>query len=86
MANPLFDALNGQQVMQQAPAIPTGPIQNTNAIMQAMRNPAAFVKQQFPDIPEDIANDPNQVLQYIQRTRNISNDQLNQIMNRFPRF
>lgn len=47
--------------------------------MQSLQNPAAFVKQQFPDVPDTILNDPNQVLQYLQRTRNISSDQLKQI-------
>ena len=67
-----------------APAM--SPIQKMNTIMQAMRNPAQFVKQQFPDIPDAMMNDPNQVLQYLQQTRNISNDQLTQLMNQFPRF
>lgn len=62
------------------------PIQKMNTIMQAMRNPAQFVKQQFPDIPDTMMNDPNQVLQYLQQTRNISNDQLAMLMNQFPRF
>ena len=62
------------------------PIQKANAIMQALRNPAVFVRQQFPDIPEEISNDSNQILRYIQQTRNISDAQLSQIMNQFPRF
>lgn len=53
--------------------------QRVNQIMQTMQNPAAFVKQQFPDIPDNILNDPNQILQYLQQTRNISNAQLQQI-------
>ena len=60
------------------------PIQRANYIYQAMRNPAAFVKQQFPDIPDNIANDPNQVLGYLQRTRGISNQQLQQILSQYP--
>lgn len=57
-----------------------GAYQMANQLMQGMRNPAAFVKQQFPDIPDNILNDPNQVLQYLQQTRSISNEQLRQIM------
>ena len=53
--------------------------QRVNQIMQGMQNPAAFVKQQFPDIPDNIMNDPNQILQYLQQTRNISNEQLQQM-------
>lgn len=82
--NPLYQMLmGGQQRPQMGFATP---IQKANAIMQALQNPAQFVRQQFPDIPEDISNDPNQILRYIQQTRNISNDQLGQIMNQFPRF
>ena len=93
MPNPLFNMIMGGG-LPQAPVQPQmsggpqfqNPIQKANYIMQAMRNPAQFVRQQFPDIPDNIANDPNQILQYLQRTRNISNDQLNQIVNQFPRF
>lgn len=66
MPNPLFNMINAYQ--------------KVNQIMQSMQNPAAFVKQQFPDIPENILNDPNQVLQYLQQTRNISNEQIQQMM------
>jgi len=58
-------------------------MQRMNMFMQAMRNPAAFVKQQFPDIPDNIANDPNQILGYLQQTRGITNEQLNQLMNNY---
>ena len=37
--------------------------------LRAMMNPAAFVKQYFPDIPDNIQNDPNQVFNYLQQTR-----------------
>jgi hypothetical protein len=62
---PLFNLINAYQ--------------RANQLMQSLQNPAAFVKQQFPDVPDTILNDPNQVLQYLQRTRNISSDQLKQI-------
>lgn len=66
MPNPLFSMINAYQ--------------RANQIMQSMQNPAAFVKQQFPDVPDNILNDPNQVLQYLQQTRNISNAQLQQML------
>ena len=65
MPAPLFNLINAYQ--------------RANQLMQSLQNPAAFVKQQFPDVPDTILNDPNQVLQYLQRTRNISSDQLKQI-------
>ena len=60
------------------------PLQRATAMMQAMRNPSAFVKQQFPDIPDNIANDPDRILGYLQRTRGISNDQIQQILSQYP--
>lgn len=69
MGNPLYDALMGRNA---------GPLQNIGAIMQAMQNPAQFVKQQFPDIPEQIQNNPYQILQYLQQTRGITNQQIQQ--------
>ena len=66
MPNPLFNMINAYQ--------------KVNQIMQSVQNPAAFVKQQFPDIPDNILNNPNQILQYLQQTRNISNEQIQQMM------
>lgn len=48
------------------------PVQRAAFVMQAMTNPAAFVKQQFPDIPNEIINNPQEIFNYLQRTRGIS--------------
>lgn len=45
------------------------PIQQAQYIANAMRNPVAFVKEQFPDVPDSIANDSNAVLNYLSQTR-----------------
>lgn len=55
-------------------------------VMQAMQNPAAFIKSRFPDIPDNIQNDPNQIMQYLQRTRNISNNQIQQLIQQIPKY
>ena len=47
--------------------------------MQAMRNPAAFIKQRFPDIPDNIINNPDQILSYLQQTRGITDQQIQQL-------
>lgn len=58
--------------------------QRMTAMMQAMQNPAAFVRQQFPDIPAEIANDPNQILRYLQQTRGIPDARIQQLMTQYP--
>lgn len=87
--NPLYQMFNQGQ---QAPAMNTSmnpqamnPLQKMQYMMQAMTNPAAFVKQHFPDIPAQIQNNPTQILQYLQQTRNISNEQIQNLVNQYPR-
>lgn len=43
------------------------PMQRMNAIQQAMQNPSAFVRQALPNIPADVAADPNRVLMYMKQ-------------------
>ena len=88
MANPLYQSLmgNASQPQQMSGMQFANPMQKMSYIMQAMQNPAAFVKRAFPDIPDNIANNPNQILQYIQQTRGISNETINQIAQQMPRF
>ena len=81
MPNPLYQQLTGQQQGMTF----ANPMQKVNYILNAMTNPAQFVRQQFPDIPAEIANNPLQVLQYIQQTRGISNQQIQQLIGRFCR-
>lgn len=79
--NPLFNMLNG------GPPVPQmNPFQRANAIMQAMRNPAEFVRNAIPDLPPEISNDPNRILQYLQQTRGITNEQIQQVIGSMPRF
>ena len=84
--NPLYNMIMSQQ-MNQGNAVSyqaMNPIQKANAIMQAMQNPAAFVKQVFPDIPTEIQNNPDQILRYLQQTRHITNDQIQSLINQNP--
>ena len=85
--NPLYNMLMGanppQAPIQNGPVSPgygapmfTNPMQKVQYIMQALTNPAAFVRQALPDIPAEISNDPNRILQYLQQTRGISNEQM----------
>lgn len=81
MANPLYEQLMRSQ--SNTPQF-MNPLQKANYIMQAMTNPAAFVRQAFPDIPPQIQNNPNQILSYLQRTRNISNEQIQSLLSQHP--
>ncbi len=84
--NGWYERVTGQQQVPRYTApVFQNPIQKAMYIMRAMTNPAAFVKEQFPDIPDGIANDPIQVRNYIQQSRGISNEQIQQIMNQYPR-
>lgn len=69
--NPLYQMLSGgASPMRGAPSfMPQNPVQQLQAILQAMTNPAAFMKQQFPDIPDEISNNPGQIFNYLQQTR-----------------
>jgi len=79
-----------QEPVQQGPisgaAQFANPIQKMQYVMKAMTNPAAFLKDRFPDIPNEIMNDPNRVMRYLQQTRGISDEQLKETMNQIPRF
>lgn len=90
MANPLYQMVMGEQNnnygQSPLPYQQMNPIQQANAIYQAMRNPAAFVKQAIPDLPPEIANDPNRILPYLQQTRGISNEQINNIASMIPKY
>ena len=84
--NPLYNMIMSQ-TMNSGNAVnyqTMNPMQKANYIMQAMQNPAAFVKQHFPDIPAEIQNNPNQILQYLQQTRHISNQQIQNLVNQYP--
>lgn len=82
--NPLYQQLLGGPGMQSSGMTFQNPLQKANYILRTLTNPAAFVKQQFPDIPDSMMNDPRQILGYIQETRGIDNNQIQQILGQFP--
>ena len=84
--NPLYNMVMSGQMGQNQAISPQAmnPVQKMQYMLQAMTNPAAFVKQHFPDIPAEIQNNPNQILQYLQQTRHISNDQIQNLVNQNP--
>lgn len=72
--NPLY-----QQIMSGASS-PSfqNPIQKMQYIMQAMTNPAAFVKQHIPDLPNEISGNPMAILNWLQQNKGVSNQQIQQ--------
>lgn len=69
--NNWYNRINGRQQIQQPQPVrqQMNPVQQAQYIMNAMRNPAAFVQEQFPDVPENLRNNPDAVLNYLARTR-----------------
>ncbi len=61
----------------QAPA--QNPMVALSALTNAMRNPEAFIRQKFPDIPAGMS-DPTSILNYLQQTRGIPNERINQLL------
>ena len=81
--NPLYNAMMQNPVNR---PVANNPLQRVNQVMQAMRNPMQVIMQAFPDIPAYAQRDPNQILQYLQQTRHISNQQIQNIMGQFNQF
>ena len=85
----------GQPTQQQTPpaqpmmsGMPqfANPMQKMNYIMQAMRNPAAFVKQHLPNIPDEVLRDPtgNSALQYMQQNMGVTQQDIMNAQNQIP--
>lgn len=88
MGRSIFDSMNAPSAPVQPQTPGAGqflnPFQRMQQVMSVMNNPAAFLKQKFPDIPDEIMNDPNRILQYLQQTRGISNQDLQQVQAQMP--
>lgn len=91
MNNPWYNAVNGipGPTMQNSPMYPQiqapkNPFQIVGEISNAMRNPIAFAMNAFRDVPAELWNDPARALQYIQQTRNISQADIQNMINSLP--
>ena len=80
MMNPWYNTINSlpapvpaQAPMQQSfgPMF-SNPVMKMQYIMQAMRDPAGFVKQHIPDIPNEIQNDPNAILNFLRQNKGLT--------------
>lgn len=75
-----------QEVPLPAQRPPQSPAEKMQAVMQAMQNPFGYLHQVFPDIPASMANNPMQIMQYLQRTRNISQQDIRSTANQISQF
>ncbi len=64
------------------------PMQKMNYLMQAMRNPAAFVKQHIPNIPDEVLRDPtgNSTLQYMQQNMGVTQQDIMNAQAQLPQM
>ena len=96
--NPLYNMLtNGQngpsqplvpQMNNVPPTMPNGPQNVFQRAQQMMQNPMQTVRQMIPGLPENIANDPNAIIGWLQQTGRISPQQIQtaqQLMQMMPR-
>ena len=82
MSQSIFQAAGiGVPQSQQQSSAPMNPFQKAQMVMQAMTNPAAFMKKMYPDIPNEIMNDPNRVMQYMQQTRGSTQNDIANVEN-----
>ena len=79
--NPLFQALNGANnpamnpAGQSAAPMVGGPLGAFNSVLQRARqiasgfsNPVQMVRNYFPDVPDDISGNPEQIIGWLQQT------------------
>lgn len=64
------------------------PMQKMAYVMQAMRNPVAFVKQHMPGIPDEVLRDPtgNSALQYMQQNMGVTQQDIAYAQNQIPQY
>ena len=84
--NPLYNLLTGGQNGLSQPAVPQmnnvpyGPMNGLQSVLDRarsmMQNPQQALRQMVPGLPENIANDPNQIIGWLQQTGRISPQQI----------
>ena len=84
--NPLFNMLTGGQngpnlpVSPQMNNVPPTPINGLQSVIERarsmMQNPMNAVRQFIPGLPENIANDPNAIINWLQQTGRVSPQQI----------
>ena len=75
----MYDMFGGMGQPMMPAQVPMNPMQRMQMVMSAMRNPMGYLKQKFPDIPDQYANNPSTILQYLQQTRGITNQDIQNV-------
>ena len=83
------DRILGGITPQAAPMMPSqqpmpNRMQMMGQMMQAMQNPAAFVKQRLPGIPDQVLQNPNYVLQYMMQNYGVTQQDIQNAANQVP--
>lgn len=65
MANPLYQSMQGQQP------------NFASALQSIKQNPMQFLMQRKFNIPQNISNDPNAIIQHLMNTGQVSQQQYN---------
>lgn len=68
MSNPIYNSMTGQQ-----PDI-------MSAIQNLKQNPIQFLMQRKFNVPQNIASDPNAIIQHLMNTGQVSQQRYNQVM------
>lgn len=70
MPNPFFNALNSTPAVQNGPNI-------LQMVQQFKANPLSFILQKRLNIPTNMVNNPEAMLNYLVSTRQVSQEQIN---------
>lgn len=88
MSHPLQQYI--PQQMQQQPGFGgmsfQNPLQQMMCMMEAMRNPVAFIKQNIPGIPDQNLSNPSLVLQYMQQNLGVTDQDIQRVSQMMPRY
>lgn len=66
MANPIYQSMQQPSIM--------------SAIQSLKQNPMQFLMQRKFNVPQEIANDPNAIIQHLMNTGQVSQQQYNQVI------
>lgn len=54
-------------------------MQQAQQIMNSFRNPQQMIQQMLPNVPAEIRNDPNQIINWLQQTGKVTPQQVQMV-------